>query len=101
MTRIFLFWFFFLTVAGNAAERYHLTRIVITGSNRYSQEDIVRASGLRVNSQVSLDDLAQGARWNRARMRLTTSAAELASRVMRSAVIFARSTFGGAEDSQR
>ena len=38
---------------------------------------------------------------NKARMRLTTSAAELASRMMRSAVIFARSTFAGSADSHR
>ena len=35
---------------------------------------------------------------NRARMRLTTSAAELASRMMRSTVLFARSIFGGSAD---
>src|SRR5436190_1666600 len=34
-------------------------------------------------------------------MRLTTSAAELASRMMPSAVTFARSIFGGSRDSQR
>ena len=50
---------------------------------------------------TSSDDLACGAWRNRARMRLTTSAAELASRVMRSTVIFARSMLGGSADSQR
>src|SRR3546814_14859195 len=38
---------------------------------------------------------------NKARMRLTISAAELASRMIRPAEIFARSRFGGAADSQR
>jgi outer membrane protein assembly factor BamA len=46
---------------GHAEQRYHLVRIVATGSNRYSSEDVARASGLTVNTQVTMDDLQNAA----------------------------------------
>jgi outer membrane protein assembly factor BamA len=61
MRRAFIFWSLFLALAGHAAQNYHLVRVVVTGSNRYSQEDLVRATGLAVNSQVTMEDLQQGA----------------------------------------
>src|SRR5512146_973431 len=46
---------------GSAPERLHLVRIMVTGSKRYSQEDVVRASGLAVNTEVTQDDLQKAA----------------------------------------
>ena len=51
----------FLTLAGHAAQNYHLVRVIVTGSSRYSPEDLVRATGLKINSQVTMEDLQQGA----------------------------------------
>lgn len=51
----------FLSLASHAVQHYHLVRVVVTGSDRYSPEDIVRATGLSANSQVTMDDLQQGA----------------------------------------
>lgn len=45
----------------NAPERLHLIKVQFSGSNRYTQEDLVRASGLNVPSQVTQDDLQQAA----------------------------------------
>jgi hypothetical protein len=50
-----------LPMLAGAAERYHLVRIQVTGSKRYSQEDLVRATGLSTNSQVTMDDLQNAA----------------------------------------
>ncbi|HEY6309138.1 MAG TPA: POTRA domain-containing protein [Candidatus Angelobacter sp.] len=61
MRRILLFSCFLLTLAGQAEQRYHLVRVVATGSTRYSQEDVARATGLTANSQVTMEDLQQGA----------------------------------------
>lgn len=61
MKRIdWIFFFLLLPLAGHAAQQYHLVRVVVTGSTRYSPDDLVRATGLKANSQVTLDDL-QGA----------------------------------------
>lgn len=59
MRRISLFLCFLLSLASYGAQRYHLVRIVVTGSSRYSQEDLARATGLKANSQVTLEDLQQ------------------------------------------
>jgi outer membrane protein assembly factor BamA len=48
-----------LPLAAHGAQQYHLVRVVVTGSSRYSSEDLVRATGLKANSQVTLDDLQQ------------------------------------------
>jgi outer membrane protein insertion porin family len=61
MKRTFILWCLFLTLAGHAAQNYHLVRVVVTGSSRYSPEDLVRATGLKINSQVTMEDLQQGA----------------------------------------
>jgi outer membrane protein assembly factor BamA len=61
MRRTFILWCLFLTLAGHAAQNYHLVRVVVTGSSRYSPEDLVRATGLTVNSRVTMEDLQQGA----------------------------------------
>jgi outer membrane protein assembly factor BamA len=42
-------------------ERLHLVKIVVTGSKRYAQEDLVRATGLAVNTRVTQDDLQNAA----------------------------------------
>jgi outer membrane protein assembly factor BamA len=61
MRRIFLILFLLLPLLAGAADRYHLVRIQVTGSKRYSQDDLVRATGLSVNSQVTLNDLQSAA----------------------------------------
>src|SRR5689334_19125445 len=60
MKRIFLFLCLLLPLLAGAEEHYHLVRIMVTGSQRYNQDDLVRATGLSANSQVVLNDL-QGA----------------------------------------
>lgn len=50
-----------LPASGSATDRLHLVRIMVTGSKRYSQEDLVRASGLAVNTEVTQDDLQNAA----------------------------------------
>jgi outer membrane protein assembly factor BamA len=44
-----------------AADRYHLVRVLVTGSERYGQEDLVRATGLKTDTQVTSDDLQAAA----------------------------------------
>ena len=44
-----------------AADHYHLVRVVVTGSERYHQEDLVRATGLKLDSQVTVDELQAAA----------------------------------------
>jgi outer membrane protein assembly factor BamA len=62
MRRIGLIWLLVsLSLASHAAQRYHLVRVVVTGSNHYSQDDLVRATGLRPNSEVTMEDLQQAA----------------------------------------
>ncbi|HEY7405858.1 MAG TPA: POTRA domain-containing protein [Candidatus Angelobacter sp.] len=46
---------------GRAADHYHLARVLVTGSERYHEEDLVRATGLTVDSQVTADDLQNAA----------------------------------------
>ncbi len=45
-----------------SAERFHLVKVVVTGSTRYSQDDLQRATGLKLNSEVTQDDLQNAAR---------------------------------------
>lgn len=44
-----------------APERLHLVKVQVTGSKRYVQEDLVRATGLTAPSQVTQDDLQNAA----------------------------------------
>jgi outer membrane protein assembly factor BamA len=44
-----------------AVDRFNLARVVVTGSQRYREEDLVRATGLTVNTQVTSDDLQNAA----------------------------------------
>jgi outer membrane protein insertion porin family len=50
-----------LPVLARAGDRYTLARILVTGSERYHQDDLVRATGLAVNTQVTADDLQSAA----------------------------------------
>jgi len=50
----------FPALAG-AADHYHLARVLVTGSERYREDDLVRATGLKADSQVSADDLQNAA----------------------------------------
>ncbi|MGZ7084620.1 MAG: hypothetical protein ACXVIO_15600, partial [Candidatus Angelobacter sp.] len=50
-----------LPVLAGAADRYNLARVVVTGSQRYREDDLVRATGLTVNTQVTSDDLQNAA----------------------------------------
>src|SRR5205807_6502135 len=43
------------------SDHHHLVRILVRGSQRYSEADLVRATGLIVNSQVTVDDLKSAA----------------------------------------
>ncbi len=61
MRRVFLFLCILLPTLAGAAERYHLVRVLVTGSKRYSQDDLVRATGLSANSQVTMNDLQSAA----------------------------------------
>jgi outer membrane protein assembly factor BamA len=60
MKRIFLFLCILLPLLANAEDHYRLVRVMVTGSQRYNLDDLVRATGLSANSQVVLNDL-QGA----------------------------------------
>ena len=44
-------------VCDATADNYHLVRILVRGSRRYSEAELVRATGLSLNSRVSADDL--------------------------------------------
>jgi outer membrane protein assembly factor BamA len=61
MKRIFLSLCILLPLLTNAADHYHLVRIQVAGSQRYSQDDLVRATGLTPNSQVAMNDLQSAA----------------------------------------
>jgi len=57
MRRIVLLLVCLLPALDGAADRYTLARVLVTGSERYREEDLVRATGLTVNTQVTSDDL--------------------------------------------
>ena len=44
-----------------AADHFTLARVLVTGSQRYREEELVRATGLTVNTQVTADDLQNAA----------------------------------------
>jgi outer membrane protein assembly factor BamA len=50
-----------LPALASAADRYNLARVLVSGSERYREEDLVRATGLTVNTQVTSDDLQNAA----------------------------------------
>ena len=52
----------FPAVAG-AADHFNLVRVLVTGSQRYREDDLVRATGLNVNTQVTADDLQNAANY--------------------------------------
>jgi outer membrane protein insertion porin family len=49
------------TDAATDKDKFNLARVVITGSTRYKEDDLVRATGLTVNTQVTVDDLQSAA----------------------------------------
>src|SRR6476646_4838671 len=61
MRRFVLFFVFLLPALAGGADRFNLARILVTGSERYREDDLVRATGLTVNSQVTSDDLQNAA----------------------------------------
>jgi outer membrane protein assembly factor BamA len=61
MRRLVLLLSFFLPAVAGAADHFTLTRILVTGSNRYHEDDLVRATGLTSNTQVTADDLQNAA----------------------------------------
>jgi outer membrane protein assembly factor BamA len=52
----------FPAVAG-ATDHFNLVRVLVTGSQRYHEDDLVRATGLSVNTQVTADDLQNAANY--------------------------------------
>jgi outer membrane protein assembly factor BamA len=42
-------------------DKFNLARVIVTGSTRYKEDDLVRATGLTVNTQVTVDDLQSAA----------------------------------------
>jgi outer membrane protein assembly factor BamA len=46
---------------GEAADHYQLARVVLRGSSRYSEPDLLRAAGLKIDSQVTAADLQNAA----------------------------------------
>src|SRR5215467_16283434 len=61
MRRVLLFLVCLLPAMAGAADRFTLVRVLVTGSDRYREDDLVRATGLTVNTQVSADDLQTAA----------------------------------------
>ena len=58
---IFLLLFLTSAVWAGAADHYQLARVVLRGSKRYSEADLLRACGLKVGSQVTAADLQNAA----------------------------------------
>lgn len=50
-----------LPAVAGAADHFNLARILVTGSQRYQEDDLVRATGLSVNTQVTANDLQDAA----------------------------------------
>src|ERR1700756_1844598 len=61
MRRVLLLMVSLLPALAGAADRYNLARVVVTGSHRYQDDDLMRATGLVVNTQVNVDDLQNAA----------------------------------------
>jgi len=58
---IFLLLFLTSSVWAGAADHYQLARVVLRGSKRYSEADLLRATGLKIGSQVTAADLQNAA----------------------------------------
>ncbi len=58
---LFIYMYLFPALAGAAADRYHLVRVLVSGSERFRQEDLVRATGLKPDSQVTTEELQSAA----------------------------------------
>jgi outer membrane protein assembly factor BamA len=61
MRRFVLVLSLLLPAVAGAADHFTLARILVTGSNRYHEDDLVRATGLTANTQVTSDDLQNAA----------------------------------------
>lgn len=61
MRRFLLFIACMVPAMAGADDHFNLARIVVTGSQRYREDDLVRATGLTVNTQVNADDLQNAA----------------------------------------
>jgi outer membrane protein insertion porin family len=61
MRRFLLIVVCLLPALAGAADHFNLVRILVTGSQRYHEDDLVRATGLTVNTQVTSDDLQNAA----------------------------------------
>jgi outer membrane protein assembly factor BamA len=61
MHRLFLLFVCLLPSLAGAADHYRLARVLVTGSERYHEDDLVRATGLKVDSQVTSEDLQNAA----------------------------------------
>ena len=61
MRRLLLMIACLLPALAGAADRFNLARILVTGSHRYQEEDVVRATGLTMNTQVTPNDLQEAA----------------------------------------
>ncbi len=61
MQRILLLLFCLFPALAGAVDHYNLARVVVTGSQRYQQDDLLRATGLVLNTQVTTDDLQNAA----------------------------------------
>lgn len=61
MRRFVLFFIFLLPALAGGADRFNLARVLVTGSERYREDDLVRATGLTVNTQVTSEDLQTAA----------------------------------------
>ncbi|HSK44382.1 MAG TPA: POTRA domain-containing protein [Candidatus Binatia bacterium] len=61
MRRLLLFIACLLPAMAGAADHFNLARILVSGSQRYREDDLVRATGLTVNTQVTSDDLQNAA----------------------------------------
>ena len=44
MRRLFLVLIFLIPALAGAVDRYHLVRVLVTGSERYHEDDLVRAT---------------------------------------------------------
>jgi outer membrane protein insertion porin family len=61
MRRLLLVTVCLLPALAGAADHFNLARVLVTGSQRYREEELVRATGLTVNTQVTSDDLQNAA----------------------------------------
>ncbi|MGC2745667.1 MAG: POTRA domain-containing protein [Candidatus Angelobacter sp.] len=61
MRRLLLMIVCMLPALAGAADHFNLARVLVTGSERYREDDLVRATGLTVNTQVTADDLQNAA----------------------------------------